>query len=224
MTSTAVRTSTSTSQQVAKAAIAASAAPHSPELSGDSASVGRRFGTGKSFRVLAARPGDHHAVQQLLVSVLHQPSSSEFQAQLEDPFYEPADRLVVKRVEQIVAHARVVNREMHFGDRILPTSTISDLVVLPEYRSEGCASELLCSAEHAVIAGGSKIAFLRTQSPEFFAARGWTACGRYSYSVAGARDILSRLHERQACPHDPLRTCIQPSPPIWVGAPSGRPR
>lgn len=210
MASTAVRTSTPTSQQVAQAAGVATSPPPAIELGGEATGIGRRFGTDDSFRVLTARPGDHHAIQRLLVSVFHQPSSSEFQAQLEDPFYEPSDRLVVKRVEQVVAHARAVNREMHFGDRILPVSTISDLAVLPEYRSEGCASELLRAAEHAIIDGGAKIAFLRTPSPDFFAARGWTTCGRYSYSVAGARDILSRLHERQACPHDPLAPDTEP--------------
>jgi predicted N-acetyltransferase YhbS len=170
----------------------------------------QRFGADREFRIVPARPGDHHAIHCLLVSILRRPSSSEFQAQLEDPFYEPTDRLVVKRGEQVVAHSRVWNREMHFGDRILPISTLSDLAVLPEYRNEDCASELLRAAERSMLAGGAKMAFLSTQDPEFFAARGWVRCGRHSHSIAGARDILSRLQERQASPHDPLSPPDEP--------------
>jgi predicted acetyltransferase len=159
---------------------------------------------------VTARPGDHHSVHRLLVSLLHEPTAAEFQAQLEDPFYEPTDRLLVKRGEQIVAHTRLTNREMQFGGALIPISKLNDLVVLPEYRGEGCATELLRAAERTMIDNGTKIAFLRTQTPEFFVNRGWTICTRHSYSIAGARDILSRLHERQACPHNPLAPDIMP--------------
>ena len=165
------------------------------------------FGAEQAFHIVASRPGDHHAVHRLLVSLLHQPTAAEFQAQLEDPFYEPTDRLLVKRGEQIVAHARLTNREMLFGDSLIPISTLGDLVVLPEYRGEGCGTELLRAAERTMVENGAKIAFLQTQTPEFFVSRGWTICTRHSYSIAGARDILSRLHERRVCPHDrSLRT------------------
>lgn len=211
MTSTAVRSDTSIRQTVAACDDAGLADSFSDvQVRPGSSTIGRRFGTHQSLRVLPARPGDHHAIHRLLVSILHQPSATEFQAQLEDPFYEPADRLVVKRGEQVVAHARLLNREMHFGDRVLPVSTVTDLVVLPECRGEGCAVELVRAAEETMLAGGSRIALVRTQSPDFFAARGWSPCGRHSYSIAGARDILSRLHERQASPSDPLAPDTQP--------------
>ena len=48
-----------------------------------------------SWRVVTATAADQAAVYQFLVSVFHQPSQTEFQAQLEDPTYEPADRLLV---------------------------------------------------------------------------------------------------------------------------------
>lgn len=162
------------------------------------------FGADQAFRIVPARAGDHHDLHALLVSVLHQPRSAEFHAQLDDPFYEPSDRLLVKRNSQIVGHARIANREMHFAGRLLPVSSLSDLVVLPEYRSEGCAPELLKAAEQLIVQNGSRMAFLRTRQPEFFARLGWTIGVRHSYSTAGARDILSRLQQRETPAHNPL--------------------
>lgn len=163
-----------------------------------------RFGTDQAFRIVPARAGDHHDLQALLVSVLHQPSSAEFHAQLDDPFYEPSNRLLVKRGNQIVGHVRIANREMHFSGRLIPISSLSDLVVLPEYRSEGCALELVQAAERAIVESGSQMAFLRTRQPDFFARLGWTIGARHSYSMAGARDILSRLQQCETPAHNPL--------------------
>lgn len=172
--------------------------------------VAHRFGTDETFRIVPARAGDHHDLHALLVSVLHQPSSAEFHAQLDDPFYEPSDRLLVKRNHQIVAHARVANRQMHFGGALMPISTLSDLVVLPEYRSEGCATELVKAAEQSIVKNGSRMAFLRTRQPEFFARHGWTIGVRHSYSTAGARDILSRLQQLDAPAFNPLAPDVVP--------------
>ncbi|MDA1053254.1 MAG: GNAT family N-acetyltransferase [Planctomycetota bacterium] len=163
-----------------------------------------RFGADQAFRIVPARGGDHHDIHALLVSILHQPSTAEFHAQLDDPCYEPSDRLLVKRNTQIVAHARITNREMMFGGSRIPISTLSDLVVLPEYRSEGCATELVVAAERSIVESGSRVAFLRTRQPEFFARLGWTIGVRHSYSTAGARDILSRLQQRHTPAHNPL--------------------
>lgn len=169
-----------------------------------------RFGTDQAFHIVPARAGDHHDLHALLTSVLHQPSSAEFHAQLDDPFYEPSDRLLVKRNHQIVAHARISNREMHFGGALMPISTLSDLVVLPEYRREGCAIQLLRAAEQSIVESGSRMAFLRTRHPEFFANLGWTIGVRHSYSTAGARDILSRLQQREIPVCNPLAPDIVP--------------
>jgi len=99
---------------------------------------------------------------------------------------------------------------MHFGGALIPISTLSDLVVLPEYRSEGCATELVKAAERSTAATGSRMAFLRTRQPEFFARLGWTIGVRHSYSTAGARDILSRLQQRETPAYNPLVPDIAP--------------
>src|SRR5262245_36589901 len=66
-------------------------------------------------RVVPACAGDHPAVHQLLSAVFHAPSRDAFYSSLDDPFYEPRDRLLVKRGQRIVAHLHLTKRVMHFG-------------------------------------------------------------------------------------------------------------
>ena len=90
-----------------------------------------------AWRVVSASAGDHPMIHQFLVSVFHKPSPAEFQAQLEEPSYEPAYRLVIKDGTQIVAHLRLLSREMRLGRLVLPVGIIADLATLPEYRGLG---------------------------------------------------------------------------------------
>jgi predicted N-acetyltransferase YhbS len=149
------------------------------------------------WRVIPATAGDQPAIQQLLVSVFHRPSAAEFHAQLEDPTYEPSDRLLIKNGRVIVAHLRVLHREMHFDHLVLPVGLISDVATLPEFRHQGCATALLAAAREALLRQGAVLGLLRTELPRFYARRGWVVCGRHSYAVAGPREILSCLHEKE---------------------------
>jgi GNAT superfamily N-acetyltransferase len=165
----------------------------------DSAAT-RRLGVSPqaSWRVVAATPADQQAIHQFLVSVFHQPSLSEFQAQLDDPTYEPADRLLVKSGPRIVAHLRMLHREMHFGCLVLPVGLVVDVATLPEYRGQGCATALLETACQILLHNGAVLGLLQTDLPRFYARRGWVVCGRHCYSTAGPREILSCLHLRGA--------------------------
>ncbi len=96
--------------------------------------------------MVSASAGDHALIHPFLVSVFHGPSTAEFQHQLEEPAYEPMHRLVVKDGSQIVAHLRIMYREMRFGQLLLPVGLLTDLATLPEYRGCGCASALLSAA------------------------------------------------------------------------------
>ncbi len=140
-----------------------------------------------------AGPGDHPSIHYFLLAVFQAPSSAEFQAQLDEPYYEPNNRLVVKNKGQVVAHVRLVPRAMHFGPFTFPVGFVTELATLPEYRQHGCATELLKNAERRMIADGAIMGLVRTNMPQFFRQRGWTVCGRHSYSSAGPRDILAYL-------------------------------
>lgn len=148
-----------------------------------------------AFQFTTGIAGDHPAVHQLLLAVFGEPSMGEFQAQLDEPSYEPNDRLLVKRRGHLVAHVRVADREMHFGASILPVSCVSDLVTLPEFRGQGCGTTLLKTAERRMVENGAVLGLLRTARPEFYQKRGWVRCGGMDCSTAGPRHILSHLSE-----------------------------
>ncbi|MCY2995411.1 MAG: GNAT family N-acetyltransferase [Planctomycetota bacterium] len=158
----------------------------------------------RRFLVTPATAGDHPAIHSFLRSVYQQPSTEEFQAQLDEPSYEPVDRLLVKSQDQIVAHLRVVRREIRWGAQVLPVPWLADLATLPEYRGQGCASELLQAAERQLQQAGTLVALTQVTSPAFYRRHGWVACGRQSYSLAGAREILANLQTHASAGQEPL--------------------
>ncbi|MBC8871942.1 MAG: GNAT family N-acetyltransferase [Planctomycetes bacterium] len=162
-----------------------------------------------TFQLTTGTAGDHPAVHQFLLAVFHQPSLGEFQAQLDEPSYEPNDRLLAKRSGHIVGHVRTVNREVLFGECILPVSTVCDLATLPEFRGRGCGSNLLELAERRMLENGAVVGLLRTKAPQFYEKRGWARCGGQRCSTAAPRHILSRLSEVESQERSPLG--IRPS-------------
>lgn len=151
-----------------------------------------------------ASAGDHHDIQQLLASVLHQPHSADFQAQLEDPFYEPHDRLLVRHGDFVVGHVHLVKREVAFAGGTIPIVIVNDFAVLPEMRSQGAAECLLAAVNARISEEGAIFGVLRTSRPEVFHRQGWRVCLRHSYSVAGAPEILSHLRETEPVSRSPL--------------------
>jgi len=165
------------------------------------------------FQLAAATAGDHLAIHRFLLDIFRQPSPGEFQAQQDEPSYEPSDRLLIKRRDSIVAHIRTINREMRFGSLTLPMAYVSDLGTAPEYRGRGCGSVLLEEAETRVHRDGALFGLLRTNAPQFYQKRGWLICGHDSYSTAGPRHILSHLSEIEASRRQPLH---DKPPPLHI--------
>ena len=104
------------------------------------------------WQVVNGSAGDHALIHQFLISIFHQPSASEFQAQLDEPRYEPSDRLLTKVDGQIAGHVRLLHREMRFGDLVVPVGIVADLATLPKYRQHGCATALLSAARKTLFA------------------------------------------------------------------------
>lgn len=144
-------------------------------------------------RVTAAGAGDHAAVYQLLLSVFHAPSPDGFHAWLDDPFYEPRHRLLVKRGDRIVSHVRLTERVAHFGSLQIPVAGLGWLATLPEFRGCGYAGQLLKASDHAMRGSRSLVGLLSTRQPHFFRRHGWAVCGRQSHASASARRLLAQL-------------------------------
>jgi predicted acetyltransferase len=149
-----------------------------------------------AWRVVRASAGDHHGIQHFLMSVHQGPSAAEFQAQLEEPSYETADRLLIRDRGRLVAHLRLLNRELRFGKVVLPAGIVADVAVLPEYQGRGCRAALLEEARKQLLRQGAVLGLLQTDQPHGYTPLGWTVAGRHSYSFSGPREILSHL---QSC-------------------------
>ncbi|MBX7167530.1 MAG: GNAT family N-acetyltransferase [Pirellulales bacterium] len=140
-----------------------------------------------------ASAADHAAVHQFLMAVFQGPSRDGFFALLEDPFYEPNERVLLKIGSQILGHAQTAKRTMRFGGTDLPVATLHWLGTLPEYRLRGVAQRLLAAAEREMKADQSLAAFLVTRVPQVFRRQGWAVCGAVSCSQANTRDLLAQL-------------------------------
>jgi predicted acetyltransferase len=144
--------------------------------------------------------GDHPVVHHLLTEVFQGPSRDAFYGSLDDPFYEPRDRLLVKRADQTVSHLLLTKRVMHFAGLSFPTDVLSWLGTLPEFRQQGFASLLARAADETMRRDGVVLGILKTKVPHFFRRFGWALCGRHSQAQAGSRDLLAQLSVRGFVP------------------------
>ncbi|MCE9607560.1 MAG: GNAT family N-acetyltransferase [Planctomycetia bacterium] len=152
-------------------------------------------------RIGPAGAGDHAGIHQLLSAVFHAPSKDDFASSLEDPLYEPCDRLVVKRGMQVLGHAHLAQRVVRFGNEALPATALHRLGVLPECRGRDYGRRLLEQADAAMAADGSVLGMLSTRIPHYFRRSDWVVCMRHSHAQVGARDLLAQLSVRGFAPH-----------------------
>jgi predicted N-acetyltransferase YhbS len=160
--------------------------------------------------VLAARGGDHATIYYFLQSVFQGPSPTEFHASLEDPFYEPHDRLLLRSRRRIAAHVHIMHRTMHLGSALIPVAGLAWLGVAPEDRHQGLGTHLLRAAESQMASGGALVAVLRTSAARFFRRTGWALCSQASYRRANVRALLARLLDRGLIPRPRRRLHIRP--------------
>jgi GNAT superfamily N-acetyltransferase len=154
--------------------------------------------TSRSSRpqLVVANSGDHPSSHHFLLSVFQDPSYDEFISLLDDPYYEPSDRLLVKYKDRILSHLLMSQRTMHFLSEGVPVSILNWLGTLPEFRGLGYAKRLMHVADQLMREDGSMLGMLRTRIPYFFRPHGWAVCGRHCHSVASSRDLLSVLRGR----------------------------
>ncbi len=146
--------------------------------------------------VVPASAGDHPGIYHFLAAVFQGPSRGEFRASLEDPFYEPHHRLLIKCGSEIIGHVHGTHRVMQFGPLQFPVAWLHFLGTLPARRGQGHGVRLLAAAEKKMADDGALVGLTWTAIPHFFRRSGWALCGRTLYAQAGARDVLSGLMAR----------------------------
>lgn len=153
---------------------------------------------GHHIGVSNGNAGEHKLIHALLRAANQSPSLEDFQTWLDEPTYEPADRLLVKHNGQIVAHVQVLDRLAWFGGVRLPIGSVQDLAVLPEYHNAGCERTLLAAAEQALHDRQAIVAFARTDRPDVFRDSGWVEARCQRATQVGVHDILALLSSPQS--------------------------
>ncbi len=144
-------------------------------------------------RLVAGQVCDHALVYSLLRAVNQAPSHDDFVSWLDEPSYEPSDRLLVKHGAQIVAHAHLLHRMASFQGVRLPVAGLQDLAVLPEYARAGYERLLIYAAEQSMRESRAVVSLVCTDRPEPFVDCGWSELRALGYSRASVGDVLAHL-------------------------------
>jgi predicted N-acetyltransferase YhbS len=115
---------------------------------------------------------------------------------MDDPSYQPADRLLVKNNDEIIGHIRQTWRTMRLGATGWPLCRHDYFAVPPEYRIRGIPEALFDAAERRVARRGLAVAECDAADAMFRSEKGWVRCGRYVFSQASPRDVLAQLAVR----------------------------
>jgi len=182
---------------------ARSANPVSPRA--ELAAGGDRLALPTLLQVERANAGDHALIYEMLLSAGCAPSRKEYVASLEDPFYQPADRLLIKKHGLPIAQLQLTRRVLLFGGVELPASQIQQSAILPEFRGQALAEGLLREADYQMRRDGALLGHVRTGDPDFYAQRDWVSLGRPRYLEAGAPQIRAALASQDKVFDDPAR-------------------
>ena len=151
-----------------------------------------------SARLVAGNAGDHRPVFSLLRAANQSPSNEDFVTWLDEPTYEPSDRLLMKQGERILAHVQLLHRTAWFDGVKLPVGSVLDLAVLPEYTEAAFERLLLSAAEKSMRESRAVVSIVRADRPEPFRAAGWLDVRGQGYSEVGIGDVLAHLTAQPA--------------------------
>ncbi len=143
--------------------------------------------------VETARSADHIEIHQLLRAAFHAPTTAEFAAQLDEPGYQPSERLVIRHRREIVSHLRLVPRTLEFDGQRVRAMMLSELVTSAPWQRRGLARHLVSAAQHVAREQGVTLLLARTKFPQLFSALRWQEASLQWSSLADARQVLAKL-------------------------------
>lgn len=155
-----------------------------------------RYPLEASTSLVTASAADHPAIQHFLSAVFSSSSRDVFLQSLDDPFYEPSDRVLVRQDARLLGHVHLTKRVAQFGSTQIPVSGLHHLALHPELRGRGVSGHLLARADELMGEDGSLVGLLTTRTPRPFQQAGWAICGRHSYSRGDTRRVMAQLAQR----------------------------
>ena len=149
-------------------------------------------------RIVVGNAGDHPLVLRLLVQAYQSPLAEDFQSRLDEPSYEPCDRLLLRKERELIGHVQVSKQIGWFQGQRCPLVKLQDFVTLPEYRAVEFDESLLSLAESTGAHEGAILGVIRTDRPEWFEQHGWSCCRGQGHTRANTRAILSHFDAQNA--------------------------
>lgn len=165
-----------------------------------------------AVRLVTGHAADHRLIYELLKTCPLAPSADSFSASLEEPSYEPTDRLLVKRGTQILGHVQIIHRSAWFHGVKLPIASVEGLATLPELRDAGYDRLLFSAAEQSLRGSAAVVAFARTDRVELFRTSGWSEIASPRHTEANVNEVLARL----AASEKPLCTLARRERPLRI--------
>lgn len=144
-------------------------------------------------KISVGNAGDHQLILQLLVQSKHAPLQEDFYSRLDDPSYEPSNRLLLKRGNELTGHVMVSKHIAWFEDQRIPVAYLHDFLTLPEFRADGSNISLLQMAEKVAVDEGSALGLVCTDNPDWFFNQGWSCWRGQGYTRANVRSVLSHV-------------------------------
>lgn len=148
---------------------------------------------GPKTRIVVGNAGDHGRVLTMLSQHYQVPLTDDFQSRLDEPCYEPSDRILVVHGSELIGHAQVSRQAAWFDHERIPIAAVRDFVIPTELQSTGLREPLLDMAESMALCEGGILATARPEQPEFFAAHGWSLFRAQGHTQANTRALLAHL-------------------------------
>lgn len=142
---------------------------------------------------VVADVSQHCAIYDLLHTTYPAYSLEEFAAWLEEPAYDPADRVLLFLGSELAGHAHVVMRYANFAGVRLPVALIREFALRCEFDCEELQSGLLSRAALAASERGAVVALLAGREFSPRPSDQWHPLPSQGYSAADPQEVLSRL-------------------------------
>jgi hypothetical protein len=140
-----------------------------------------------------ANGGDHPLIFHFLRSATQAPSETEFEHTRDHFNYHPNQRLLIRSDGSIVAHMRMVERDLRFGTAVVPSIDLTELATYPGIHESLCRRLLVSAARQRAIERGVCLLTTRSLCEEIERRPGWTGF-RYGNDVTlSVENLLAGL-------------------------------
>jgi hypothetical protein len=144
-------------------------------------------------RIVVGNAGDHGRVLTMLSRYYQTALVDDFQSRLDEPCYEPTDRMLLVHRNELIGHVQVSRQSVWFDHERIPVAAVRDFAIPAEFQSAALREPLLDTAESTALCEGAILAIARPEHPEFFASRGWSLCRAQGHTQANTRALLAHL-------------------------------